>query len=208
MRLRGRLDAERYENSARHRRVPARLRRQRLEHVRARARPARARPRRSRSSSRDPGTPATSRATRDYDGLRIVEFGAPRRPCRTSATTSRTSGSTRCSPTSSPIDRHAKADRDRPRPARADGAAVDRGGATRRFPSVCTVRDYWPVCYWSDLIHTTQDASLCPGCSAGMMTRVHPAAGRRALAAGAADDSVHARQPGAQAPRARRAPTR
>src|SRR5262245_17518423 len=20
-------------------------------------------------------------------------------------------------------------------------------------PAVCTVRDYWPVCYWSDLIH-------------------------------------------------------
>ena len=39
------------------------------------------------------------------------------------------------------------------------------------IPSVATVRDYWPVCYWSDLIHTRDEAVLCPGCSAGMMTR-------------------------------------
>ena len=55
--------------------------------------------------------------------------------------------------------------------------AVD---AARRagIPSVCTVRDYWPVCYWSDLIHTNDGVSLCPGCSAGMMTRcVRPRAG-------------------------------
>jgi glycosyltransferase involved in cell wall biosynthesis len=46
------------------------------------------------------------------------------------------------------------------------------------IPSVCTVRDYWPVCYWSDLIHTANGASLCPGCSAAMMTRcVRPRAG-------------------------------
>jgi glycogen synthase len=38
-------------------------------------------------------------------------------------------------------------------------------------PAVCTVRDYWPVCYWSDLIHTDEGSSLCPGCSAVMMTR-------------------------------------
>jgi glycogen(starch) synthase len=48
----------------------------------------------------------------------------------------------------------------------------------RSVPSVCTVRDYWPVCYWSDLIHTTRDTGLCPGCSAAMMTRcVRPHAG-------------------------------
>src|SRR4029078_10863818 len=39
------------------------------------------------------------------------------------------------------------------------------------IPGVCTVRDYWPVCYWSDLIHTSGGTSLCPGCSASMMTR-------------------------------------
>ena len=46
------------------------------------------------------------------------------------------------------------------------------------IPSVCTVRDYWPVCYWSDLIHTRDEAALCPECSAGMMTRcIRPRAG-------------------------------
>ena len=45
-------------------------------------------------------------------------------------------------------------------------------------PSVCTVRDYWPVCYWSDLIHTADDAALCPECSASMMTQcIRPRAG-------------------------------
>jgi glycosyltransferase involved in cell wall biosynthesis len=39
------------------------------------------------------------------------------------------------------------------------------------IPAVCTVRDYWPVCYWSDLIHTSDGMTLCPGCSASMMTR-------------------------------------
>jgi glycosyltransferase involved in cell wall biosynthesis len=39
------------------------------------------------------------------------------------------------------------------------------------IPAVCTVRDYWPVCYWSDLIHTSSGTSLCPACSTGMMTR-------------------------------------
>jgi glycosyltransferase involved in cell wall biosynthesis len=35
----------------------------------------------------------------------------------------------------------------------------------RRIPSVVTVRDYWPVCYKSDLIHTPRTLQLCPGCS-------------------------------------------
>jgi glycosyltransferase involved in cell wall biosynthesis len=53
-------------------------------------------------------------------------------------------------------------------------AAAHRSG----IPSVCTVRDYWPVCYWSDLIYTHEDAPLCPGCSAAMMTRcIRPRAG-------------------------------
>jgi len=53
--------------------------------------------------------------------------------------------------------------------------------AARRLslPAVCTVRDYWPVCYWSDLIHDRSGDSLCPGCSGAMMTRcVRPHGGR------------------------------
>lgn len=45
-------------------------------------------------------------------------------------------------------------------------------------PVVCTIRDYWPVCYWSDLIYDRAVDTLCPGCSAGMMTRcLRPRAG-------------------------------
>jgi glycosyltransferase involved in cell wall biosynthesis len=48
----------------------------------------------------------------------------------------------------------------------------------RAVPAVCTVRDYWPVCYWSDLIHSTTDAQLCPACSSSMMMRcVRPRGG-------------------------------
>jgi glycosyltransferase involved in cell wall biosynthesis len=38
-------------------------------------------------------------------------------------------------------------------------------------PVVATVRDYWPVCYWSDLIVDQRKTDLCPGCSVTMMTR-------------------------------------
>ena len=45
-------------------------------------------------------------------------------------------------------------------------------------PVVCTIRDYWPVCYWSDLIYDRAVDTLCPGCSAAMMTRcLRPRAG-------------------------------
>lgn len=45
-------------------------------------------------------------------------------------------------------------------------------------PVVVTVRDYWPVCYWSDLLHTRSELALCPECSAGNMTRcIRPRAG-------------------------------
>jgi glycogen synthase len=61
----------------------------------------------------------------------------------------------------------------------AINAAVDAG-----VPSVATVRDYWPVCYWADLIYDPAQPELCPACSAGMMTRcVRPRAGAAAPAA-------------------------
>ncbi len=50
--------------------------------------------------------------------------------------------------------------------------------AAASVPSICTVRDYWPICYWSDLIHTSESGGLCPGCSAGMMSHcIRPRAG-------------------------------
>jgi glycosyltransferase involved in cell wall biosynthesis len=45
--------------------------------------------------------------------------------------------------------------------------------AARRagIPSVCTVRDYWPVCYWGDVLANPISGAVCPGCSASAMTR-------------------------------------
>jgi glycosyltransferase involved in cell wall biosynthesis len=46
------------------------------------------------------------------------------------------------------------------------------------IPGVCTIRDYWPLCYWSDLLHDEAAEGFCPACTPGMMTRcVRPHAG-------------------------------
>jgi glycosyltransferase involved in cell wall biosynthesis len=53
-----------------------------------------------------------------------------------------------------------------------------RAGALAGLPVVCTVRDYWPVCYWADLIHDRDADHLCPSCTAtGMLRCVRPRAG-------------------------------
>lgn len=45
-------------------------------------------------------------------------------------------------------------------------------------PGICTIRDYWPLCYWSDLIHDAHSDTSCPACTPSMMTRcVRPHAG-------------------------------
>lgn len=45
-------------------------------------------------------------------------------------------------------------------------------------PAVATVRDYWPVCYWSDLLHTRDGLELCPECTAAnMRVCIQPRAG-------------------------------
>jgi glycosyltransferase involved in cell wall biosynthesis len=53
-------------------------------------------------------------------------------------------------------------------------AAARRTGV----PVVVTVRDYWPVCYWSDLLHTKEGFELCPECTvSNMMQCIRPRAG-------------------------------
>jgi glycogen(starch) synthase len=53
-----------------------------------------------------------------------------------------------------------------------------RAGRALATPVVATVRDYWPVCYWSDLIHDPRADHLCPACTATGMTRcLRPRAG-------------------------------
>ena len=56
-------------------------------------------------------------------------------------------------------------------------AAIDAARAAH-IPVVATVRDYWPVCYWSDLLHTREGLALCPACTAGNMhVCIQPRAG-------------------------------
>ena len=45
-------------------------------------------------------------------------------------------------------------------------------------PVVCTIRDDWPICYWSDLMYDFDAPDLCPRCTPSMMARcVRPRAG-------------------------------
>lgn len=124
-----------------------------------------------------PGTPTGTRE-RSYDGFRILEFGA-------------------AAPNVPYVRNYFKNERLHARLAdylaqlitreRIDlihgqhvltGVPSIEAGRRTHVPSVCTVRDYWPVCYWSDLIHTKDEATLCPGCSASMMTScIRPRAG-------------------------------
>lgn len=51
-------------------------------------------------------------------------------------------------------------------------------GRVAGVPVVATVRDYWPVCYWSDLLHTSTGLALCPACTVGNMAIcIRPRAG-------------------------------
>ena len=124
-----------------------------------------------------PGTPDGVRQT-SYDGFRVLEFGA-------------------AAPNVPYLRNYFKNERlhrkladflaDVARRERSDilhgqhvltGIPAIAAAERAHIPSVCTVRDYWPVCYWSDLIHTRDEAALCPGCSAGMMTQcIRPRAG-------------------------------
>ena len=46
------------------------------------------------------------------------------------------------------------------------------------LPAVATVRDYWPVCYWSDLLYTHDGFELCPACTtANMRLCIQPRGG-------------------------------
>jgi glycogen synthase len=57
-------------------------------------------------------------------------------------------------------------------------SAAVRAGRIAGIPSVCTVRDYWPVCYWGDLTKDADAGGQCPACSPGAMTAcIRPHAG-------------------------------
>lgn len=46
-----------------------------------------------------------------------------------------------------------------------------RAAQTLDVPVVATVRDYWPVCYWSDLIYDFDADQLCESCTPAHMRR-------------------------------------
>lgn len=52
--------------------------------------------------------------------------------------------------------------------------ATVRAGQRAGVPVVATVRDYWPVCYWSDLIVDAARPGLCPACTVGGMRACIP----------------------------------
>ena len=126
--LRRAQDAGAHERPDRHRRVPAGLRRQRVEHLRARARPARARARACWSCSRGRARrrPCARRRT---TASRCIEFGAAAPPLpyvRNYFKNERLHA--RLADFLTDAD-PARADRHRPRPARDDVPAGDRRGA-------------------------------------------------------------------------------
>ncbi len=124
-----------------------------------------------------PGTPETVRET-SYDGLRVLEFGtrAPAIPyVRNYFKNERLHA--RLADFLAPLVASERMDIVHGQHVMTGLPSIE---AARRagVPSVCTVRDYWPVCYWSDLIHTRDEGTLCPGCSASMMTVcIRPRAG-------------------------------
>ena len=59
-----------------------------------------------------------------------------------------------------------------------------RAAAAIGVPVVATVRDYWPVCYWSNLIYDPESPHLCPECSVRMMSKcVLPRSGAASVGA-------------------------
>jgi glycogen synthase len=59
-----------------------------------------------------------------------------------------------------------------------------RAGDAIGVPVVATVRDYWPVCYWSNLIYDPESPHLCPECSVRMMSKcVLPRSGAASVGA-------------------------
>ena len=124
-----------------------------------------------------PGTAAGVRET-DYDGFRVLEFGAPapdipyvRNYYKSEKLTRSLAGY---------LETLLRADRYdivHAQHVMTTLAAIE-AAHTAHVPAVATVRDYWPVCYWSDLLHTRDGLALCPACTpANMRICIQPRAG-------------------------------
>jgi glycogen(starch) synthase len=124
-----------------------------------------------------PGEPSGMREI-DYDGFRVRQFGAPAPNIpyvRNYYKSEKLTGSlTSYLATLLRDDPHDLVHSQHVLTTMAGVAAAKDAG----IPAVATVRDYWPVCYWSDLLHTSEGLALCPACTAGNMTVcIRPRAG-------------------------------
>jgi glycogen synthase len=119
-----------------------------------------------------PGTPAgLRRAASTFDGFDVHELGGPSPPIpfvRNYVKNERLA--LRLAPVVRDLVRDERIDVVHGQHLLSIPGAI-AGAHAAGVPAVATIRDYWPVCYWSDLIHDRGAASLCPACSAGMMTR-------------------------------------
>jgi glycogen synthase len=124
--------------------------------------------------------PGTSSGVReaDYDGFRILEFGAPApnlpyvRNYYKSEKLTRSLGDYLTM-----LLEQDRYDVVHAQHVMTTIAAID-AAKDAGVPVVATVRDYWPVCYWSDLLRTREGLALCPACTTGnMRICIRPRAG-------------------------------
>jgi glycosyltransferase involved in cell wall biosynthesis len=117
-----------------------------------------------------PGQPQGT-SERSYEGLRVTEIGswAPPVPfLRTYVKNERLHA--RLARELADLARRHRIDVLHGQHVLSAPAAVMAGQLSAR-PVVCTVRDYWPLCYWSNLIHDPRADHLCPACTRPMMAR-------------------------------------
>ncbi len=150
-----------------------------------------------------PGTAETIREV-SYDGFRVIEFGAlaPGDSVRAQLLQERAAARAIELDFLRTLIQRERID-DHPRPARDDGAAVDRGRTSGGHPD-----DLHRPRLLAGLLLVRSDSHAGRGLALPGLFRtdddaVHPATRRRRVAAGAADDSLHAREPAAKANGAR-----
>jgi len=124
-----------------------------------------------------PGTAAGARETA-YDGFRVLQFGAPAPDIPYVRNYYKSEKLTRAlTAYLTALLAARRYDIVHAQHVMTTVAAIEAAHAAR-VPVVATVRDYWPVCYWSDLLHTREGLTLCPACTPRNMTVcVQPRAG-------------------------------
>jgi glycogen(starch) synthase len=124
-----------------------------------------------------PGTASGVRET-TFDGFRVLQFGAPAPDIPYVRNYYKSEKLTRSlSDYLTTLLEHDRYDIVHAQHVMTTVAAIDAGHAAH-IPVVATVRDYWPVCYWSDLLQTREGLALCPACTpANMRVCIRPRAG-------------------------------